>query len=276
MPLVAGIRIEGLSVGGIETCLELPDWRLAFDVGRTPDSSIARDTILFTHAHVDHMGGVVAHCATRALRALPPPRYVVGPEHAEAFRDLFEVWRRLDRSELRHELVVAGPGDDVPLGGRRSARPFRSVHRAPCQGYAIVERRTRLAARLSGRSQDEIDAARRAGEAIVEEHEVIEFAFTGDTTIDVVEREQLVRTARVLVIECTFLDERVSPARARAMGHVHLDDVCAHAERFENEAIVLSHLSSRYGAAEARAIVARRLPERLRARTSVFVADDRG
>ena len=67
-----------------------------------------------------------------------------------AFRDLFEVWRRLDRSHLPHELIVAGPGDEVDLGTRRRALPVRAVHRAPCQGYAIVERRPRLATRLRG------------------------------------------------------------------------------------------------------------------------------
>lgn len=268
-----GIRVEGLSVGGIETCIDLPDWRLAFDIGRTPEFSIARDTILFTHAHVDHMGGVVAHCATRALRALPPPRYVVGPEHADAFRDLFEVWRRLDRSHLPHELIVASPGDAIELGTRRRALPVRAVHRAPCQGYAIVERRPRLATRLRGSEQGEIDAARVRGEEITEDEDRVLFAFSGDTTIEMIEREPLMRRARVLVLECTFLDERVPPAKARAMGHVHLDDVIGHAELFENEALVLSHLSSRHGLDEARGILGRRLPPSLRGRVHLLGAD---
>jgi hypothetical protein len=71
--------------------------------------------VLFTHAHVDHMAGVVWHCATRKLRGMQPPTYVVGRENTEAFRELFAVWRRLDRSELPHELVeLVGAVDALP------------------------------------------------------------------------------------------------------------------------------------------------------------------
>jgi ribonuclease Z len=271
VPVVAGIRIEGISIAGIETCIDLPQWKIAFDIGRVPDVVVPRATILFTHAHMDHMGGVAWHCATRALRGLAPPTYVVGPENADAFRDLFEVWRRLDRSKLPCNIVVMGPGDELPLGPRRIARAFRSVHRAPCQGYAIVEKRTKLAARLAGLSQEEIDAARVVGETIVEESESVALAFCGDTSIEVVEQQALVRDARVLVLECTFLDERVSPASAREMGHVHLDDLIERADLFQNEAILLTHLSARYRSDEVVSILARRLPAGLRERVVPFL-----
>ncbi len=271
MPVVGGIRIEGISVAGIETCIDLPEWKLAFDIGRVPDVAVPRATILFTHAHMDHMGGVAWHCATRALRGLEPPTYVVGPENAAALRDLFDVWRRLDRSDLPCNIVVVAPGEDVLLGPRRIARAFRSVHRVPCQGYAIVEKRTKLSARFAGSSQAQIDAARLSGETIVEESESIELAFCGDTSIDVVERVELVREARVLVLECTFLDDRVSRASSRSMGHVHLDDVIERAELFHNEAILLTHLSARYRPDEVRRILAERLPASLRERVVPFL-----
>jgi ribonuclease Z len=181
------------------------------------------------------------------------------------------VWRRLDRSLLPHELVVIGPGEEIPLGPRRVARPFRSVHRAPCQGYAIVERHTRLIERLQGRPQAEIDAARLAGETIVADSESVELCFCGDTSIDVVEQQAVVREARVLVLECTFLDERVSAASAREMGHVHLDDVIECADLFRNEAILLTHLSARYRTDEVLRILDRRLPDTLRARVVPFL-----
>src|SRR4029079_12094549 len=197
MPVVGGIRIEGLSVAGIETCIDLPEWKIAFDIGRVPDVAVPRGTILFTHAHMDHMGGVAWHCATRALRGLAPPTYVVGPENAAALRDLFEVWRRLDRSDLPCNVVVVAPGEDFLLGPRRIARAFRSVHRVPCQGYAIVEKRTKLDPKFPGLPQAKIDAPRLAGETIIQESEAVELAFCGDTAIDVVEKQSLVREARV-------------------------------------------------------------------------------
>ena len=141
---LAGIDVNAISIGGVETCIDLPGHKLCFDLGRAPDFATARATVLFTHAHVDHMAGVVWHCATRKLRGMQPPTYVVGRENTEAFRELFAVWRRLDRSELPHELVELSPGEELVFPGGRVVRAFRSPHRAPCQGYAILARRTKL------------------------------------------------------------------------------------------------------------------------------------
>jgi ribonuclease Z len=88
-----------------------------------------------------------------------------------------------------------------------------------------------------------------------------------------VEREAVVREARVLVLECSFLDERVSPASARAMGHVHLDDVIERAELFRNEAILLTHLSARYRTEEVLEILGRRLPASLKDRVVPFLPE---
>jgi ribonuclease Z len=266
-----GIEVRGHSIGGLETCIDLPQFRIAFDVGRAPEHAIARPTILFTHAHMDHMGGVAYHCATRALRKLAPPTYVVGPENADAFRDLFDVWRRLDRSTLEHRLVVAAPGDVHVLSQRNVVRPFRSLHRAPCQGYAIWERKTRLRRDLAHLDEDALRAVRERGESVSETVETPQVAFCGDTLIDVVEREEVVRKARLLILETTFLDDRVSVAESRDKGHVHLDEVCERADLFENEAILLTHFSARYTPSDVRAILAARLPASLRDRVVPFL-----
>jgi ribonuclease Z len=271
MPNVCGIEIGGFSFGGIETCLDLPRFRLAFDMGRTPDEVVARETILFTHAHVDHMAGVAWHCGMRNLRGLKPPTYVVSHENAAAFRDLFDAWRRLDRSEMAHELVVLGPGEEWVTPRNTTIRPFRSPHRAPCQGYTLSTKRNRLAPRFAGLSRAELDAARAQGETLSDTVELLEFAFTGDTLIDVIEREETVRTARVLAIECTFLDERVPVERSRAMGHVHLDEIVERADLFQNEGILLTHFSTRYSPAEIESLLDRKLPARLRERVTPFL-----
>jgi ribonuclease BN (tRNA processing enzyme) len=58
----------------------------------------------------------------------------------------------------------------------------------------------------------------------------------------------------------------VSVAECRDKGHVHLDEVCERAHLFENEAILVTHLSQRYTPDEARRILARRLPPALHER----------
>jgi len=38
--------------------IDLPEMKLCFDIGRCPAEAVARPTVLLTHAHMDHMGGV--------------------------------------------------------------------------------------------------------------------------------------------------------------------------------------------------------------------------
>jgi ribonuclease Z len=248
---LAGLAVNAISVGGIETCIEAPELGLAFDIGRCPLSALSRSTVLFTHAHMDHMGGVATHAATRALRGMAPPTYVVPHEYTEAFDELFAVWRKLDRSQLPYQLVPLGPGEDHVLPNGAVARPFRSPHSVPCQGYTIYSIRNKLKPEYGSLSGVEIARLRtQEGAEVTNRIEIPELTFTGDTLIDVVEREEIVRKSRRLVLEVTFLDDRVSVAKARSTGHVHLYEVAERAALFENEAILMTHFSARYKAAE--------------------------
>lgn len=270
-----GHEVRGVSIGGLQTRFELPGWKLCFDQGTSSETAVRLPTILITHAHVDHLGGIARHCATRDLLGMGPPTYVIPAENEAAFHDLLDAWRRLDRSPLPCEVVAVRPGDVVPLGRRRLARVFRSVHRVPSVGYALCRRVERLKPEFHGLEGREIGRLRRDGVEIHDEEEVAEIAFCGDTTIDVVEREALVRQARLLLLECTFLDDRVSVDKARGQGHVHLDELVERAELFANEHIWLTHFSARYSAGQVRSILEERLPSGLAGRVEPWLEGHR-
>ena len=260
---LAGIRVRGHSVAGAATTVDLPELKVAFDLGAPFEQLIARRTLLFTHAHVDHLGSVAWHAAMRGLRGLDAPTYVVPHENADDFDRLFEVWRRLDRSDLAHGRIAIGPGEALPLGRNLVARPFRSPHRVPCQGYALWLQKRRLKLEYKGLPANELRRLRQENVAIEDQLEEPLVVFTGDTRIDVVEREEVVRKAKLLVMEVTFLDDRVPVEKARSTGHVHLDEVIERAALFENEALLFTHFSRRYGDHEIRRILRERLPKQL-------------
>jgi len=272
---IAGVQVRAVSVAGIQTCIEIPSWKLAFDIGRCPPGAVSVPRILFTHAHIDHMGGVAHHVATRAMVGMKPPEYFVPSEYHEAFKRLLDVWRELDRSELPCTVHAVSPGDRLDFGGGRQVEVFRACHRAPTVGYAL--HRTVRGLRPDWRGLDNAEIARRvrAGGNPHVASEQVEVVFCGDTTIDVVERVPVVRQAKLLILEATFLDDRVSVERARETGHVHLDEVIAKADLFENRGILLTHFSARYGREQVEHILAERLPESLRHRTYALTPPDR-
>ena len=46
-------------------------------------------------------------------------------------------------------------------------------------------------------------------------------------------------------MECTFVDDDVSPDKAAGKGHQHVQDIADLAEHFRNDNILLIHLSAR-------------------------------
>lgn len=259
------LRVD--SVGGLETSVDLPEWRLCLDIGRCPPHLLARETVLFTHAHMDHLGGVAYHCATRSLLRMARPTYIVPRAVEQPLARLFAAWRELDQSELPHGLLALGPGDSHALRPDLLVRPFATLHTVPSQGYAFFGRRKRLKPEFQGLPEAKLRELARLGQReLSETYETLELAVTGDTLPDVIAAEPWVRQAKALLIECTFLDGRVSIEKARSTGHTHLFDLLPYLERLENEAIGLYHFSARYAPAEIERLLDRHLPPAQRAR----------
>lgn len=265
---LAGIEVEALSIGGIETCIHLPRHKVAFDIGRCPPEVVKVETVLFTHAHMDHMGGVAFHTSTRALRNMRPPTYVIPRPYEAQFERLFEVWRGLDHSEMPHNTVAIGPGEEYELANDLIVRPLPAFHTAPCQGYALWSHRKKLKPEYHELPGPEIARLRREGVEITETLERPEVAFCTDTRIDAVERVEVLRFARLLILETTFVDDRVSVEESRAKGHIHLDEIAERARLFGNEAILLTHFSARYKSDEIVAALDAKLPAHLRSRVT--------
>ncbi|MBI5866069.1 MAG: hypothetical protein HZB38_16495 [Planctomycetes bacterium] len=79
----------------------------------------------------------------------------------------------------------------------------------------------------------------------------------------------MVRKAKILLLECTFFDAE-DQQRARAGGHIHVDDLPAMLPRLENERIVLTHLSRRIMPGEAKTILRRVIGDQELARVSLL------
>ena len=116
-----------------------------------------------------------------------------------------------------------------------------------------------------------VRAARRiAGEPVAEHEDRLELAYATDTLVSALDHSPELYKARVLVVECTFLDDRKTLDAARAGCHIHLDEVIERADRFENEHIVVMHVSQLYRPDEVSGILDARVPPALRRRIIPF------
>lgn len=267
-----GLEVSGVSVGGVASCIDLPGLKVCVDLGVILDRTVARDVVLITHAHADHLGSLVQHVAQRGLRGLGPATYVVPPGIERDVEALLGVWRRLDGGELAAEILPLPPGEVLTLRADLQVRPFATAHRVPSQGYLFERVGKRLDEALAGASREQIRARREAGETV--DRAVTEplLAITGDTSIGGLTDHPEVMAAPRLIVEATFLDDRVTPESAARFGHIHLDELAALADQLTCEHLLINHVSARHSPSEARRLVAERLPADLAARTQVMVS----
>jgi ribonuclease Z len=235
---LSGYKIEGVSVGGQETCIVLPQLKLAFDSGRCPQRCVYADTMCLSHTHMDHVGGAGFYIATRSLLSLPPPTIVLPASRTTAFAAFVDAMKALDGSDMPHVAVGLEPaakhGELNELNGEHGVEPgtastgyrsrttttttttradttsedavtngaptshrvskrlvvraFKTTHPTPSQGYVAYGTKEKLKTDYIGLPPSEIKALKASGVAITDTVEVPEVAFTGDTTIDWVDR----------------------------------------------------------------------------------------
>ena len=267
---VQNIKLDIISVGGLYTVVQLPSYKIAIDLGVCPRSSFNKGHIFFTHTHADHIAGVIRHCASRRLLGLPPPTYVIGKEDAANFTTFMNHAGKLVRSDMEYQILEVSPGDRIPINQHTCVRSYRSIHKAPCQGYVVCEIRTKLKPEYHGLKGDELQGLRELGFNLTTEIETPLVTYTGDTTIDVFHREPILQSVKVLVTEVTFFEDDVDKIEAKRRGHMHIDDIIDNPELFCQPAIVLMHASSRFTGEDVQKILEQKMPEEMRNRVHVI------
>jgi ribonuclease Z len=269
-----GLTIRGVSVGGVYTSLHVPELDVAFDVGISPRAMAGVSRLFLSHGHVDHVGALASLIGIRALFGKQKPLTVYLPgEIEQPIRAAMAAMASMQRWPLEVDTVPLAAGDERELGGGLWVRAFRTYHPVPSLGYQLFRRVSKLKPTYRNLTGEEIRVRKAAGEPLFDIEERRELAYATDTLVRVLEEEPSLFDSRVLILECTFLDEKKSLADARQGCHIHLDELVPLAARFNNEAIVLMHFSQIYRPREVGEILRRRLPASLHARIVAFAPD---
>lgn len=273
-----GIHLLGSSLAGEETFIVAPEMNLAFDVGRAQQELLSADNVFLSHGHMDHAAGVAYYFSQRMFID-NRPGCVFAPEAlVDPLKKLLRVWAEIDGHEPPANIVPAIPGQDLPLRRDLIVRPFQVNH--PCRrqgrsivqalGYAAIEVRQKLKPEFVGLDGPQLVELKQKDVQITTIVEIPQVAFCGDTAVGDWLEHDYVRSARVLLLECTFV-ERDHKDRARAGYHIHVSDLRDVVPRLNNERILLTHLSRRTAMREARQILQRELGEEIAARLSFFM-----
>jgi ribonuclease Z len=271
---VGGLTLRGITRGGIETCLMVPELGVMFDVGMCPPGALRYDTILVSHGHADHLGGVGYLVSQRNLMRAPPPAIHLPQEVHEPLTRILRAWAEIEGFDLKWQLHGHAPGDRFALGGGLSrgcaAICLRTTHRVPSLAWVVERTTSRLKPEYVGLPGPEIAELRRAGVDVLDAHTEPLLCVTGDTQIEFFQQHELARRCRVLVHEVTSWTDERDVEQTRRWGHTHLDELVAESEQFTGEALVLVHRSMRHSRAEAERLARTRFPAGVRDRVVVF------
>jgi ribonuclease Z len=263
------LTLFGYSLAGISTSVVFPAADVCFDVAQGLSYQIPINTILITHGHLDHAGGIPYLLGQKSMRGAKAP--VIYMPHAllAPMQKIMQLWGEIEDHTYNYTFQPIAPGEEAQLKGPFFFRPFPTFHRVPSQGYTIFQRKKRLKKEFLGLHHSELGVLRRKGKVLEEHYEEPQVSFTGDTRIEFMESEQ-VRNSRVLVMEVTYWDERKSVANAREWGHIHMDELLPRLDELKCEKIVLIHTSVRYTTEYLKGILEKRLPEQHKHRVELF------
>lgn len=263
-----GIRVVGSSFAGEETFLVLPEFDVAFDVGRCPREVLPINHVFLTHGHMDHAAGLAYYFSQRMFIDNAPGRLWAPEPLIEPIRRLLRVWADIDGHAPPAELHVAAPGEDVPYRRGTIVRPFEVNH--TCRrhdrtfvrslGFAVIDVRQKLREEFADKTGPELVLLKAQGIEITRRVEVPLVAYCGDTAPGAFFELDFVRNARVLLLECTFI-EPDHRDRATAGAHMHVSDLRRIVPQLGNECILLTHLSRRTSLGDARAALRAELGE---------------
>jgi ribonuclease Z len=253
------LSVVGGSRAGDGSVILLPQLHLALEAGRAHRALPAMTTVVISHGHVDHLGGVAYWASQRQLQSMGPARLLAPRAIAPGIEELLGTHARLEGGQPYEVEVVA-----AEAGERYSMRPdfdlvfFPTDHWVPTLGSRLVWRRHRLLPEFADLPGEEIARRRSTGEIVTEEIEANLLAYCADCGPGVLEDHPQALAAEVLLIECSFY-RAGDRERAARYGHMHLEDLLAAIDRLSCRHLVLLHPSRRHRLREVEKILDERL-----------------
>lgn len=253
------LAVVGGSRAGEGSLILLPQLHLALDAGRAHRALPAMKTVLVSHGHADHLGGLAYWASQRHLQSMGPARLLVPAAIAPDIETLLSTHARLEGGDAYDiEVIAVDEGVRQPLRRDMDLVFFATDHWVPTLGSRLLWRRQHLIPELADLPGDEIARRRRAGERVTEETEASILAYCADCGPGMLDPQNEVLAAEVLLIECSFYRPG-DRDRAARYGHMHLEDLLGAVDLLDCRHLVLLHASRRHRLREVEETIDERL-----------------
>ncbi|MEQ8844852.1 MAG: MBL fold metallo-hydrolase [Phycisphaerales bacterium] len=263
-------RIQGVSIAGEATTIQVPELDVVFDMGSCPRAMLASPLCALSHGHMDHVGGLAYYLSQRQFQGMGTGAIACDARIEGDIRRMLEGYVGLERQRTPYELFPLEDGQSHPLKPNHYLRGFHTEHTAPSMGYVVYEKRTKLKDEFVGLPQEKLVELKKRGEEITRSFEVPLVAYTGDTLPGAHLLRADIREARIVISECTFF-EKGHHKRSRIGMHMHVDDIAEWLPLLACETFVIGHISRRTHVGDVRQALAERLSEEDLARVRVLM-----
>ncbi len=263
-------RIQGLSIAGEETVVQIPELDLCFDVGLCPRAVLTSNFVALSHGHMDHAAALSYYFSQRHFQGMGVGTLFCHPDIAQPIHNIMKAWIELEAQHTPYHIIPIEPDSQVEFKRPMALRAFATKHTVPSLGYIVVEMRSKLKSEYVGLPQEKLVELKSTGHDITEIHEIPLVTYTGDTMWGEHFDRDDVLNSKILITECTFI-ETEHRSRASVGKHLHLEHIVHLLDRCRCEAVVLVHMSRRTQQGQIRQAVQDLIPERHQSRVFILM-----
>lgn len=265
-------KVSGFSISGLATYLQIPELDFCIDMGECPLSATPINHVFLTHAHGDHARCLMRHHSLRKMMGVERDSVYYIPESisegAKAWIKAEAMFEGVSETKFRYpQIVPVKAGQRIFLEYRKdlAIEAFEVKHSIPSMGATLYYYKKKLKDEFLGKSATEIIELRQKNVEITREVYEPLVSFTGDCLGESLLENKDIFKSKVLITECTFLDEG-EEQMAHQKGHTHISDIVKALNKLGDEVkcdkIILNHFSMKYAEKHIRDMIAKEIPEK--------------